>query len=145
MFARVLHHMAPGLIGVVVGGTEGLCPRQLALLRTGHASRGSSVGIDEATLAFTATNVFTRGVGWNEIQYVYCKMCLHETNCAYFPDIHSYLYGLFQKRRDPLCRYGFMHRVLLSDKFRTCFNTEANSINLCPFKGGWYPFSKNFC
>lgn len=59
--------MAPGLIGVVVGGTEGLCPRQLALLRTGHASRWTAVGVDEATLTFTATNVFTGGVGWNEI------------------------------------------------------------------------------
>lgn len=59
--------MAPSLIGVVVGGTEGLCPRQLALLRTGHTSRWPSVGIDEATLTFTAANVFTRGVGWNEI------------------------------------------------------------------------------
>lgn len=55
--------MAPGLIGVVVGGTEGLCPRQLTLLRTGHASRWTAVGIDEATLTFTATNVFAGGVG----------------------------------------------------------------------------------
>lgn len=63
MFACVLHHMAPGLIGVVVGGTERFCPRQLALLRTGHASRWTAVGIDEATLTFAAANVFTRGVG----------------------------------------------------------------------------------